>query len=159
MQNPKKKKKRYSYIETRTHNILHPSELTPLASPPPPSPDNNRDNYTVRTIIAWRHGARGRANNERAPSYFHEMSHQIMAGCERAGKEQRPAAAGHKVKLRADRDSSGSLDCWPNTHTHKLRLLVRQIGSGSDDNVESWVNFLSRTRSRATEHGVICRAP
>lgn len=111
----------------------------------------------MRTIIAWRHGARGRANNERAPSYFHEMSHQIMAGCERAGKEQRPAAAGHKVKLRADRDSSGSLDrggCWPNTHTHthtSCWLLVRQIGSGSDDNVESWVNFLSRTRSRATE--------
>lgn len=96
IQNPKKK---YIYIyitsveihrNLHTHNILHPSELTPLASPPSPSlPDNNRDNYTVRTIIGRRHGARGpgRANNERAPSYFHEMSHQIMAGCERAGKE------------------------------------------------------------------------
>lgn len=71
------KKKEKREVESRRASFR---ELTRLASPR--GLDNNRNNYTVRTIIGWRERGGRRANNERAASYFHEMSHQIMAGCE-----------------------------------------------------------------------------
>lgn len=56
------------------------SDLLGLA----PGSDNNCDNYTVRPIITplARRDADGRVITKRPSSHFHEMSYQIMAGCD-----------------------------------------------------------------------------
>lgn len=80
-------KRRVVYAASLVRGTSPASDLLGLA----PASDNNCDNYTVRPIITCRHDAtfteQPRNNKRPPPSHFHEMSHQIVAGCNRSREE------------------------------------------------------------------------